>query len=484
MLMHGPNVLGMVALASLLLPTVVFADQPAAEDCIGTITKESDVTGALKCKDIRLGSLTITSGKVLALDVRPGAKVTMYGDILFDNYKGQKGAMMYIKGQGITVQGNNHKILANGQKHWPKTTGKIPYDVPTPVMLFLASGSVQNLAVVNSPRQAISINNPGPLTVSNVNVDNSAGEGRAVNTDGMDIRANGPLEVTGCTFTCQDDSIAISGGDQININHNICIGGHGISIGSVRDGDKITNTRIAFNTLHQSVNGLRIKTMKDAQNALVDGVTYEGNKGTGIKRFGFVLQQNYTNDNGQGQAPTSGVVVKNVYFADGNQFTLDQAAISMVAVCGQHCPTNQMGLDRIKFIGGRQSEAYGYIPESMQAELSLIQRVTPQTKSTPAWSPAQGQTGSQQTKPSGGAQSAGTKKSGQSGSHSSSSSSSHQHSASSASSHQHRHHGPGHSGISGAPSLAAVQQQQGIKRQRKVNHHHRKHHHGHPSHRE
>ncbi|KDE07278.1 hypothetical protein MVLG_02498 [Microbotryum lychnidis-dioicae p1A1 Lamole] len=482
MLMHGPNVLGMVTLASLLLPTVVFAGQPVCQNCLGVIREESDVVNAIRCKEVHLGGFTVTSRKTLGLELCPGATVHMTGDITFDNYKEQNGHMIYIKGQNITFMGNNHKIVANGQKYWPPSTGPILYDVPTPVLGLMCSGSVQDLSVVNSPRQAIFIGNLGSLIVRNVNVDNSAGQGRAVNTDGMDVKAQAPLEITGCTITCQDDCIAISEGSAIKVHNNTCHGGHGISIGSVRSYAKVTNVSIAFNHLDKTVNGVRVKTMKDAKNAIVDGITYESNVGTDIQRFGVILQQNYTNDGSQGQPPTSGVVINNVRFLGNNQFTLTQTAISIMTVFGEQCPTNPMGLETITFTGGRGAHTYGVIPTAMQAELSLIQNVKPQVKSTPVFRQATGQPGSQQTKPSGGTQSGGIKKTGQSGSHSSSSS--HQHSVASASSRKHRHHGPGHSSSSGAPSLAAVPQHQGIKRPHKVNHHYRrKHHRSHPSHR-
>ncbi|SGY84231.1 BQ5605_C009g05685 [Microbotryum silenes-dioicae] len=514
MLMHGPNVLGMVALASLLLPTVVFADQPVCQNCLGVIREESDVVNAIRCKEVHLGGFTVTSRKTLGLELCPGATVDMTGDITFDNYKEQNGHMMYIKGQNITFMGNKHKILANGQKYWPQSLAihfrPVLYDVPTPVLGLMCSGSVQDLSVINSPRQAIFIGNLGRLIVRNVNVDNSAGQGRAVNTDGMDVKAQAPLEITGCTITSQDDCIAISEGSAINVHNNTCHGGHGISIGSVRSYGKVTNVSIAFNHLDKTVNALRVKTMKDAKNATVDGITYESNvvgralrccglinvilkiyrllvmQGTDIQRFGVILQQNYTNDGSQGQPPTSGVVINNVRFVGNNQFTLTQNAISIMTVFGQQCPTTPMHLETIKFIGGRGAHTYGVIPTAMQAELSLIQNVKPQVKSTPVFDQATGQAtgqpGSQQTKPSGGTQSGGIKKTGQSGSHSSSSS--HQHSVASASSPKHRHHGPGHSSSSGAPSLAAVSQHQGIKRPHKVNHHYRrKHHRSHPSHR-
>ncbi|SCV74648.1 BQ2448_7677 [Microbotryum intermedium] len=355
MLMQGLNVLSMVTLAS-LLPTLAFADQPVAEDCTHSISKLEDVADALRCKHITLGGFSVTTRQTLNLELRPGATVEMTGDLNFDNYKGQSTPMIILKGANITFNGNNHNIRCNGDKYWPKTTGKLTFAVPAPVMSVFASGIMQNFTVFNSPRQAFFIGNIGRLKIKNVNVDNTAGKGRAANTDGFDIKAKGPLEISGCTIDTQDDCFAISGGNDTSIHDNKCVCTHGISIGSVQTGYVIRNTYIGFNTLQSPVNALRIKAMLNAKDGIVENVTYEGNIAFNVSENGFMLVQNYTNDNKHGQRPTNGVLINKVHFISENTLYLDSGARPLNVVCApEACPNEPMGLENVKFIGGGAS---------------------------------------------------------------------------------------------------------------------------------
>ena len=66
------------------------------------------------------------------------------------------------------------------------------------------------------------------------------------------------------TVVNQDDCIAIKKGININLLRNKCIDGHGISIGSVSTGKTVAYVRITGNTIVNSDQALRIKTLAAA----------------------------------------------------------------------------------------------------------------------------------------------------------------------------------------------------------------------------
>lgn len=80
------------------------------------------------------------------------------------------------------------------------------------------------------------------------------------NTDGFDISASS-VTVSKCTVNNQDDCVAINSGSTIVIEDSTCIGGHGISIGSIATGKTVSGVKIARNTITTGLYGLRIKVI-------------------------------------------------------------------------------------------------------------------------------------------------------------------------------------------------------------------------------
>lgn len=145
------------------------------------------------------------------------------------------------------------------------------------------SGTFEDVTVLNSPVQAISVSNVAALLIDGVTVDNSAGDADDLghNTDGFDVSGN-DVTIQNSVVKNQDDCIAINGGSNIIFRNNRCSGGHGISIGSIGSGKTVSNVVISGNTVTNSMFGMRIKVDADATSGGVSNVVYEGNNISGI----------------------------------------------------------------------------------------------------------------------------------------------------------------------------------------------------------
>lgn len=74
----------------------------------------------------------------------------------------------------------------------------------------------------------------------------------------------------------------------------MCSGGHGLSIGSVggRSDNTVDTVNITSNSVQDSQNAVRIKTVYDATGS-VKGVTYQDISFSGITKYGIVIEQDY-----------------------------------------------------------------------------------------------------------------------------------------------------------------------------------------------
>lgn len=78
----------------------------------------------------------------------------------------------------------------------------------------LTSSTITNLHIENTPVQAVSINGADGLTITDMTIDNSAGDTDSLghNTDGFDIGSSSSVVITGANVYNQDDCIAINSG--------------------------------------------------------------------------------------------------------------------------------------------------------------------------------------------------------------------------------------------------------------------------------
>jgi polygalacturonase len=89
----------------------------------------------------------------------------------------------------------------------------------------------------------------------------------AHNSDGFGLANNTLVILRNSTVLNQDDCVAITSGTGYTVSKMICVGGHGLSIGSIGgkgDGDpsknEVRNVLFEDSMLYNQQNGIRIKT--------------------------------------------------------------------------------------------------------------------------------------------------------------------------------------------------------------------------------
>lgn len=314
--------------------SIVSAASVTVQD--GCTFTDSDTASASKasCTSIVLKDITVPAGETLDLtDLADGTTVTFEGTTTFE-YEEWEGPLISFSGTGLTVTGaSGHVIDGNGAKWWD---GEGSNGGVTKPKFFYAhkmiDSTISNLNIQNYPVQCFSVNGAENLYITDVTIDNSAGDelnsdGDALghNTDAFDVGSSTGVYISGATVNNQDDCLAINSGTDISFTGGTCSGGHGLSIGSVggRDDNDVGNIYIADSTISNSANGVRIKTVYDATGS-VKNVTYTGIALSGITDYGIVIEQDYENGSPTG-TPTDGVPITDLTVSDVTGTVTDDA---------------------------------------------------------------------------------------------------------------------------------------------------------------
>ncbi|KEP50280.1 endo-polygalacturonase PG1 [Rhizoctonia solani 123E] len=329
--------------------------------CTGTIASLDDVEAAQKCTTVTINSFEVPAGKTFALSLLDNTVVNMIGDVTF-GVVNWAGPLFSISGNGITFNGNGHTFDGKGPSYWDGLGGNGGVTKPHPMMKIKISGTYSNVKVLNSPAHTYSIANPATLVISNLTIDNSAGDapnsqsgGKAAghNTDAFDVSTH-DLTIQDSTIYNQDDCIAINKGSNIIFQRNTCSGGHGISIGSVSTGATVTGIQVLNNKIINNDQALRIKTKADATNASVTGVTFSGNTATGTKKFGVIIDQGYPTTLG---TAGNGVTISNINFNGGmNNIEVVPKAQRVAVNCGTGC-TGDWDWSQLTVTGGKAADS-------------------------------------------------------------------------------------------------------------------------------
>ncbi|CAE6442225.1 unnamed protein product [Rhizoctonia solani] len=312
----------------------------ARQSCI--INSLSSVSAAESCGTITIESFIVSAGKKLVINAADKAVINMKGNITFtaDTTFKTTGPLFTLSGTGITFNGNGFTIDGQGAKYWDGqgTATSATHAKPHPMI----NGTVENVKVLNSPAQVFSMGNDASLLVSNINIDNSAGnvanslsggKPAAHNTDGFDVSTN-DVTIQDSTIINQDDCIAINKGSNIIFQNNHCTGGHGISIGSVASGSTVSGVQITNNTITNNVQALRIKTDADATSGSVSGVTYKDNTASGCTDYGVIIDQSYPSTLSKNTG--AGIKISGVTFTGTNNIAVASSAKGEVEVnCAQ-----------------------------------------------------------------------------------------------------------------------------------------------------
>ncbi|KAL7341281.1 endo-polygalacturonase PG1 [Rhodotorula toruloides] len=329
---------------------------PATKRCTGTIASLDDVAAAQRCATINIEPFTVPAGKTFELDLVDNAVVNVLGDIKFGT-KQWEGPLVQVSGKNVQFNGNGHKWDGQGSYYWD---GKGANGGKTKPKFFKVkfSGTMDSVYLLNQPVQGFSVSNPSKLVMSNIVVDVKAGASLGHNTDAFDISSAKDLTIDGATVTNQDDCVAINDGTGITIQNSVCTGGHGISVGSIKTGKHVSNVVIKNNKIIDNDNGLRIKTYVGATAASVSNVQYIGNTVTNAKKYGVVIEQDYTNDGATGKA-TNGVPINGVYFTGStNNVSVGSKAQRVYVLCASGSCSN-FDFTALKTSGGSAGSIKG-----------------------------------------------------------------------------------------------------------------------------
>ncbi|KAJ4992979.1 endopolygalacturonase [Stagonosporopsis vannaccii] len=297
----------------------------------GTIDPAAVASKLPTCSSVTLNAVTVPAGKTLDLSaLADGTTVNFQGTSIWGVQKGFAGPLLNIGGNNIIVTGGtNAKLDGQGAQYWDGQGS----NGPTPKPKFLAAhklvgkSQINNLYLLNTPVQAVSINGCDGLTVSHMTIDNSASDNLATNkmahnTDGFDIGASTNILIDHAIVHNQDDCVAINSGTGITFQNGQCIGGHGLSVGSVGHGstaasNTVSNVKFLSSSVTKSTNGIRVKSFYDGQGK-IDQVTYDGITLKEISGHGILIEQNYdggdlSKSHGPGSGvPINGLTIKNI----------------------------------------------------------------------------------------------------------------------------------------------------------------------------
>ncbi|KAK6207676.1 glycosyl hydrolase family 28 [Colletotrichum tabaci] len=317
-----------------LLPAVLVTAAPTAvSNATGngcTVTEYADIANAVAtCTDITLSNIAAPANSPIDLQkLQNGATVTFDGTTTFATTIDKKFDPIIISGTDITVTGApGHVIEGNGAAYWDGLGSNGGGDKPNHFVVVkkTTNAKITNLNIKNWPVHCFSMTGNQGLTVSGINLDNSAGDepnaqsgskAAAHNSDGFDISSSSNVLLENIRVHNQDDCVAVTSGTNITVNNLYCYGGHGLSIGSI--GGKSDNTvdGVVFSNseIVKSSNGCRIKS-NSGTTGEVSNVTYQNITLTDIDTYGIDVQQDYLNGGPTGE-PTNGVKISGIRFID------------------------------------------------------------------------------------------------------------------------------------------------------------------------
>ncbi|KAH7351007.1 putative polygalacturonase 2 [Rhexocercosporidium sp. MPI-PUGE-AT-0058] len=320
--------------------------------------------GKAACATITLSNLVVPAGTTLDLTkLTKGTKVIFEGTTTF-GYEEWSGPLISVSGTNIAVSGAAGNVIDGGGARWWDTKGS--NGGKTKPKFFYAHGlttsSITGLNFKNSPVQLMSINGANTLDVTNIHMDNTAGDVSALghNTDAFDVGSSTGVTISGANIQNQDDCLAINSGTSITFTGGTCSGGHGLSIGSVggRSDNTVKTVNILSSTIKNSDNGVRIKTVSGATGS-VSGVTYKNIVLSNIAKYGIVIEQDYENGSPTG-TPTTGVPITGLTIS-GITGSVASSASRVYILCGKGSCSNWTW-SGVTFTGGKTSTKCLNIP--------------------------------------------------------------------------------------------------------------------------
>ncbi|KAI1322166.1 polygalacturonase [Xylariaceae sp. FL0255] len=336
-------ILGFAALAAAApRPLITAAPDPALAKRATTCTFSGANGYSLasvsqkSCSTLILSALSVPAGEMLNLsDMEEDTAIIFEGTTSFA-YSEWDGPLMQIEGTGISITGASGSVLnGNGASYWDGEGGS--GGVTKPKFFYahdLTDSTITNLYIENTPVQAVSIDSANGLTITDMTINNQAGDSLGKNTDGFDIGDSTNVVITGANVYNQDDCVAINSGTSITFENGVCSGGHGLSVGSVggRSDNTVSNVLFSNNEVKNSVNGVRIKATEGDTGSITD-VTYKQIVLSDISKYGILIEQNYDGGDLDGGTASSGIPITGLTL-DNIQGNVESGGYDIVVTCG------------------------------------------------------------------------------------------------------------------------------------------------------
>ncbi|XP_050210799.1 polygalacturonase QRT2 [Mercurialis annua] len=246
----------------------------------------------------------------------------IYGTIkasvdMSDYAKERRHWIVFDKVQNLRVKGGG-TINGNGKIWWEKSCKvdktKPCIGAPTAVTFSGCKNLiVANLWFLNAQQMHLTFQKCVNVRALNLIV---TAPGKSPNTDGIHVSSTQNIRIQNCLIKTGDDCISIENGSKnVEATDIVCGPGHGISIGSLGDGNseaKVSNVFVNRATLSGTTNGVRIKTWQGGsgyakniifQNVVMNNVTNP-----------IIIDQNYCDKKGPCPEKKSAVRVSNVLY--------------------------------------------------------------------------------------------------------------------------------------------------------------------------
>ncbi|KAF3765554.1 family 28 glycoside hydrolase [Cryphonectria parasitica EP155] len=267
------------------------------------------------CSTIVLSALSVPAGVTLDMtDLEDDTEVIFEGETTFA-YEEWDGPLFAVSGSSITVTGASGSSLnGNGADYWD---GEGSDGGKTKPKFFqahdLTDSTISGVTITNAPVQVFSIDTVTTLAVTDVTIDNSAGDSLGANTDCFDIGSSTGVTITNAKCYNQDDCVAINSGSNIIFTGGYCSGGHGLSIGSVggRDDNTVEDVTFESSQVIDSQQAVRIKTIS-GDTGTVSSITYKDITISGATDYGIVITQAYDGDEATTGVPITGLTLDGV----------------------------------------------------------------------------------------------------------------------------------------------------------------------------
>lgn len=259
---------------------------------------------------------------------------------------------MHIKGSQVTISASGNAWFdANGPQYWDGEGCKGKNIKPMFAMIEVEHSILDGLKVRNTPIHAFLIACSNYSTFKNFKVDDSEGNLKAANTDGIHILQSTHLNIQGAEIHNQDDAVVIASGDDVNFTSINCFGG-GASIGSTgrnKNSNEVRNVRFSHVTITDSLYGVLVKTSIGGKGN-VDGITFENIRLKDIKMFGIAVTQGFTGADITG-IPTSEVTITNLVLNDVTGNVLPKAQ-NILINCGSPTSCTRFQWSGVSVTGG------------------------------------------------------------------------------------------------------------------------------------